>query len=539
MFLSSILLGNMTPHVEAQDCSWDAALIPAFYSGRELLITGATGFIGQALTERLLSTCPGIHRLHLLVKAKKGDSGETRLSKFKEGSVFDVLRENNPKQLEKLNLIPGDMTRTDLGLNEKSIADLQNVSVVFHLAASVKMDEELEVAVKVNTLAAMCLLDICDRLPKMAAFIHVSTAYCHAERALIEETVYPLPIDLDTVIQESLHGGRRTKDELKRFISPKPNTYTFTKTLAETVMKMHGNRGYPVAIFRPTIVMSSLRAPRAGWVWGARGPGGVALAVSRGVQRVMACDPTARADLLPVDIAADTLVAIAWETALDNLPDVRVYNCSMGENSTTFGELFQCTMQEIRENPCSNTMCYPSAVLVANPYLLKIAEFVLETVPLHIADFILKIFGKGDKRMDLKAVSQRLVNMREVLFPFTTREYWFTTHNVRNLRARLSPSDAAIYNTDPASISWKQYYKDFTRGVKLHLNKDKEAGSPAARKQFDKLFYIHKAVSLFLLLLLAWLTRGVLLRVATAIADSLPGQIGRIATDAVLYLETF
>lgn len=38
-----------------------------------------------------------------------------------------------------------------------------------------------------------------------------------------------------------------------RYISPKPNTYTFTKALAEIAVAEHTGRTYPVAIFRPTI----------------------------------------------------------------------------------------------------------------------------------------------------------------------------------------------------------------------------------------------------------------------------------------------
>lgn len=39
-----------------------------FYVGRSVFITGATGFMGKVLVEKLLRSCPGIARLYLLIR---------------------------------------------------------------------------------------------------------------------------------------------------------------------------------------------------------------------------------------------------------------------------------------------------------------------------------------------------------------------------------------------------------------------------------------------------------------------------------------
>ncbi|CAG9791124.1 unnamed protein product [Diatraea saccharalis] len=205
----------MTSKMDSKD-GINIAIIPQFYAGREVFITGATGFVGKVLVERLLSTCPDICRLHLLITVKRGESPEARLDKLKKSPIYDVLHKNKPDQLKKLSLVHGDFNEVDLGITDKAIDALRDVSIVFHLAASVNMEENLLTAVKVNTIATMALLDICHRLPKIAAFIHVSTGYSNAERTLIEETVYPLPRPLDTMIEESLKGGQMTLDEIKR-----------------------------------------------------------------------------------------------------------------------------------------------------------------------------------------------------------------------------------------------------------------------------------------------------------------------------------
>lgn len=53
--------------------------IPAFYAGRSIFITGATGFMGKVLIEKLLRSCPDIENIFLLMRPKKGISIDDRL----------------------------------------------------------------------------------------------------------------------------------------------------------------------------------------------------------------------------------------------------------------------------------------------------------------------------------------------------------------------------------------------------------------------------------------------------------------------------
>jgi len=67
-------------------------------------------------------------------------------------------------------------------------------------------------------------------------------------------------------------------------IGSRPNTYTFTKALAEQMLQRE--RGsLPVAIVRPSIVLSSYKEPVAGWVDNCNGPTGIIAAVGKGFFR--------------------------------------------------------------------------------------------------------------------------------------------------------------------------------------------------------------------------------------------------------------
>lgn len=66
-------------------------------------------------------------------------------------------------------------------------------------------------------------------------------------------------------------------------------------------------------------VVSSLRHPYPGWIENLNGPSGIVVGAGKGLMHVFVAQTKARADMLPVDIAIDTLIAVAWEIAVDRL----------------------------------------------------------------------------------------------------------------------------------------------------------------------------------------------------------------------------
>jgi fatty acyl-CoA reductase len=69
-----------------------------------------------------------------------------------------------------------------------------------------------------------------------------------------------------------------------------PNTYTFTKALAErTLKKRHGN--IKLSIIRPSIVISSYKEPVVGWTETLSAMGGLLFAVLVGLINYLYCNP--------------------------------------------------------------------------------------------------------------------------------------------------------------------------------------------------------------------------------------------------------
>lgn len=55
-----------------------------FYAGRSVFITGATGFMGKVLVEKLLRSCESIGRIYLLIRHSRGKVAEIRLEEMKK-----------------------------------------------------------------------------------------------------------------------------------------------------------------------------------------------------------------------------------------------------------------------------------------------------------------------------------------------------------------------------------------------------------------------------------------------------------------------
>lgn len=117
----------------------DIANIGDFYNGATVFVTGASGFLGKALLEKLLRSCSGIKSVQILLRAKRGMTSEQRLKELLENPVFDRIREKDSTRFQKVQIVEGDVSLPQLGLSENDRKFLvENVDIVFHSAATVR-----------------------------------------------------------------------------------------------------------------------------------------------------------------------------------------------------------------------------------------------------------------------------------------------------------------------------------------------------------------------------------------------------------------
>jgi long-chain acyl-CoA synthetase len=100
------------------------------FGGREILLTGVTGFLGKVALAMLLDRYPEIARVHVLVRPRAGGSAEDRFfGKVAAAPPFQPLREKLGNGFEaflraKCAPIAGDVADPLLGFSEAQVQQL-------------------------------------------------------------------------------------------------------------------------------------------------------------------------------------------------------------------------------------------------------------------------------------------------------------------------------------------------------------------------------------------------------------------------------
>lgn len=80
-----------TSSAEMDPTEIQSSTIASFYAGKSIFITGATGFMGKVLVEKLLRSCSQLNRIFVLLRAKKNIDPIDRLNDLLNSPVFCFL----------------------------------------------------------------------------------------------------------------------------------------------------------------------------------------------------------------------------------------------------------------------------------------------------------------------------------------------------------------------------------------------------------------------------------------------------------------
>ncbi len=168
-------------------------MIAAALAGKRIAITGATGFLGTALVERLLRCVPDCELVLLVRPGRRLSAAERTAREIVRNDCFDRLRGElgdhfSAEIARRVTTIAGDVGTDGLGLDDEGRAVLATCDIVVHSAATVSFDAPLDGAVEVNLLGpsrvARALVDLAaTHRPAGAGLPHlvgVSTAYVNS-----------------------------------------------------------------------------------------------------------------------------------------------------------------------------------------------------------------------------------------------------------------------------------------------------------------------------------------------------------------------
>jgi long-chain acyl-CoA synthetase len=468
--------------------------IQEFFTGKTVLVTGATGFLGKALLEKILRSLPGVRRLYLLVRGKergtRAVSADERFwTEVLKSSIFDRLKSEmgegfDAQVEERVVVVNGDLTDERLGASPEDYRRLcDEVEVIINSAAVVVFDERLDLSLNLNTMGARRMMDVARDCRKLLAVVHISTCYVSGTRKgwVAEELVEPgfdveaearrLEQECAAIKQRCGADREQARKELVALGLKRArelgwnDTYTFTKWMGEQLtLKYRGD--LPTVILRPAIIESTYHEPEAGWIDGFRMGDPIFVGYGKGQLKDFPARQDTICDLIPCDHVVNAILACVPKCAAEG--GFRVYQVATGDqNPVHFRTIYDVGSNYFKRNP----MYERDGTRIPNPewtfpepaayrrklmwkYGLPLSAGATVLRPLS---FVRRIDKLRRKLAVKRAGLDLLLYYIDIYCPYSTIESRYATANTQALWNSLAPEDQKLFEFDAGAIDWRDY----------------------------------------------------------------------------------
>ncbi|GLJ25415.1 hypothetical protein SUGI_0486530 [Cryptomeria japonica] len=464
-----------------------------FLEAKNILVTGATGFLAKVVIEKILRTQPKVGKLFLIIKAKDSEAAFQRMkNEIICSELFRHLRGIYGGQLEefvltKLVPVAGDVSLDNLGIQVDVAEKLaHNVEIILNSAAVTSFDARYDVALETNTRGPSRLMEFGRSCRKLQLFLHVSTAYVNGQREgrIVEKPFKGLEdapalnilneIEL-AKISLNFHQTRMSEPQsckatnedgisqtMKDMALERARTYgwndvyVFSKAMGE--MFLDQNRGeIPLAIVRPSVIEGTYSDPFPGWIEGLRMVDPIIAYYAKGQLSALICDPNVTLDIVPVDMVANAILAVMAKHA--GKSGLEVYQMASSVANPIFtGELFGMFHQYFKAHPYVDVRGKPIKVKDS----LKLFGN-MEDLSSHALNMSLNAnghsFGQMEKQecIAMKLGARVNKHVGRVYQSYLTCRARFDNSNTNKLFQELSQEEKEIFGFDVKRIDWNDY----------------------------------------------------------------------------------
>jgi HAD superfamily hydrolase (TIGR01490 family) len=478
-------------------------------AGRHVLLTGATGFVGEALLHLLLTETPET-ALTVLVRPRGSSTGADRVRGLLGKPVFaDVV-----EQAGGVDALLGSRLRVLEGDLDDVPALPGGLDAVVHCAGDVSFDPPVDEGFRTNVSGTRALLTRVAEAGDVH-YVHVSTAYVAGRR---RGTITEGPVDHDVDLEAELAWGlaqrrvvesqsrsstvlsrergrserehgraglltaaaateARRRDWVNRQLVRAgterarslgwTDCYTFTKALGERVVEEHA-RGARVSIVRPSIIESALERPHPGWIEGFKMAEPLILAYGRGELPEFPAAGDTIVDIVPVDHVAAAIVAVLAHPPEAGAP--AYFHVSSGaRNPLPFRRLYEGVRAYFDEHPFE--MGNRGAARLPDwrfPGARSVERLLSTSERAHkVADYVIGHAPRSDRTRDLARKldqqGRRLEFLRRYLDlyrEYAEAELRFDDSHTVALFAGLDEADRQAFTFDTAVIDWDHYLRE-------------------------------------------------------------------------------
>jgi long-chain acyl-CoA synthetase len=273
----------------------------------DVLLTGATGFLGMELLARYLERTD--RTILALVRARGPEEAQARID-----AVLELLFGEAGAYRPRVIPVPGDLERDGLGLEPAELELItQRASELVHCAATVSFSAGLPESRQINVEGTRHLLALANRCAQrgvLRRLVHVSTAYV-----------------------AGTYEGEFAEDDLwvgQQFRNP----YERSKYEAEQLVRQHAPGLPGVTIVRPSIIVGNvLYVPLRGF--------------AQRKLRVLPAERSAPVDVVPVDYVADAIIHLSTEQQ----QGLSTYHLVAADRATTVARLVELSARGLHRRP--------------------------------------------------------------------------------------------------------------------------------------------------------------------------------------------
>jgi alcohol-forming fatty acyl-CoA reductase len=495
-------------------------------ANRHVMLIGVTGFIGKVWLVDLLENISDIGKITLLIRRNRTTSAQRRFQKIVEESpTMETLHGRHGRNLaaflkQKVEVVEGDVSLPGLGL-DPAIQErlLQSLDLIVNSAGLTDFNPDLRDALSSNVDSALNLLAFVRRC-KNAGLMHLSTCYVvgmrdgrvteelqenynpardaefDAEREVesLRETIRRIEqrsegeeltkalrrqalgrsMDDSKAAGQDLEGVvkrnrlRWTRNRMVRVGLRRarhlgwPNTYTFTKSLGESLLARLG-RDLPIAIVRPSIVESSERSPFAGWNEGINTSGPLSYLLGTNFRQLPSNERKCL-DVIPVDMVCRGMTLIA--AAVIARCNARMYQLATSAiNPVNMGRSIELTGLAHRKH-------YRTQQSIEHWFKVKfetisVSKQRYESLSIPRQKAVVSGINRAAILLGMKkpplAKAERDLGRAEKLIelyePFILHnEHVFECENARMLSSALSEEERQLFDFAPELIDWWDYW---------------------------------------------------------------------------------